>query len=663
MAQSTENEITLLLVDDEDDIREVLGIFLGELGYRVLTAENGKLALDIFRREKPPIVLSDIKMPVMDGIALLKVIKEESPDTEVIMITGHGDIELAIESLKLEATDFITKPINEDALEIALKRAMEKISMRHQLREYTENLERMVEEKSARLVQIERQLAVGQAIEGLSSAMSGIAGDVEGGIRYFDDMPCFVAIHSPDLKVLQTNQLFRDRLGDKVGANSWEIYEGGAHHHGACPVARTFETGKGQQSRQTLHHRDGGKIPVMVHTAPISDRAGSPELVLEISADMSEVQRLKEQLRMTQERFQQLFDEVPCYISVRDREYRLTAANRLFKEDFDHDLGTTCFSRLHGATGPCADCPVRRTFEDGQPHQAEMVVTERSGSPYNVLVWTAPIRDSAQTVHQVMLMATNVTEIRRLQDRLSSLGLMMGSLSHAIKGHLTGLDSGMYQLSRGFAEDNREQTRDGWEVVQMVVGRLRKVVLDILYYAKERELNWERISVNHFFEDVAGSVQAKLDSHGIDLARDFDADAGEMEIDAGVLRSAFISFIENAVEACVEDASKEKHRIRLSTRRESEEAVFTIQDNGVGMEASALDNIFTLFYSSKGNKGTGLGLFVANKIVQKHGGRIRVDSQPGKGSTFIVTLPTSIPKILKEPTPDTEEERRMLYCV
>ncbi|CAB5079354.1 Two-component system sensor histidine kinase [Olavius algarvensis associated proteobacterium Delta 3] len=663
MAQSTENEITLLLVDDEDDIREVLGIFLGELGYRVLTAENGKLALDIFRRENPPIVLSDIKMPVMDGIALLKVIKEESPDTEVIMITGHGDIELAIESLKLEATDFITKPINEDALEIALKRAMEKISMRHQLREYTENLERMVEEKSARLVQIERQLAVGQAIEGLSSAMSGIAGDVEGGIRYFDDMPCFVAIHSPDLKVLQTNQLFRDRLGDKVGANSWEIYEGGAHHHTACPVARTFETGKGQQSRQTVHHRDGGKIPVMVHTAPISDRAGSPELVLEISADMSEVQRLKEQLRMTQERFQQLFDEVPCYISVRDREYRLTAANRLFKEDFDHELGTTCFSRLHGAKGPCADCPVRRTFEDGQPHQAEMVVTERSGSPNNVLVWTAPIRDSAQTVHQVMLMATNITEIRRLQDRLSSLGLMMGSLSHAIKGHLTGLDSGMYQLSRGFAEDNREQTRDGWEVVQMVVGRLRKVVLDILYYAKERELNWERISVNHFFEDVAGSVQAKLDSHGIDLVRDFDADAGEMEIDVGVLRSAFISFIENAVEACVEDASKEKHRIRLSTRRESEEAVFTIQDNGVGMGASALDNIFTLFYSSKGNKGTGLGLFVANKIVQKHGGRIRVDSQPKKGSTFVVTLPTSIPKTLKETTPDTEGERRTLYCV
>ena len=144
METSTQNDMTLLLVDDEEDIREVLGIFLSELGYPVLTAENGKVALDLFRKEHPPIVLSDIKMPVMDGIDLLKAIKEEHPDTEVIMITGHGDMELAIKSLKLEATDFITKPINEDALEIALKRAIEKISMRHQLREYTENLERMV---------------------------------------------------------------------------------------------------------------------------------------------------------------------------------------------------------------------------------------------------------------------------------------------------------------------------------------------------------------------------------------------------------------------------------------------------------------------------------------------------------------------------------------
>ncbi|MDX2501917.1 MAG: response regulator, partial [Deltaproteobacteria bacterium] len=126
----------LLLVDDEEGIRKVLGISLTDLGYQVLTAENGEEALEIFRRETPPIVLTDIKMPVMDGIELLRKIKDENPDTEVIMISGHGDMDLAIKSLKYRAIDFVTKPINDDILEIALGRAHEKIHMRQKLRDY-----------------------------------------------------------------------------------------------------------------------------------------------------------------------------------------------------------------------------------------------------------------------------------------------------------------------------------------------------------------------------------------------------------------------------------------------------------------------------------------------------------------------------------------------
>ena len=161
-----------MLVDDEEGIRKVLGISLTDLGYQVLTAENGEEALEIFRRENPPIVLTDIKMPVMDGIELLRKIKDESSDTEVIMITGHGDMDLAIKSLKYRAIDFVTKPINDDILEIALGRAHEKIRMRQKLRQYTENLESLVQEKSAQLVEIERQVAVGQAVEGLASRCS-----------------------------------------------------------------------------------------------------------------------------------------------------------------------------------------------------------------------------------------------------------------------------------------------------------------------------------------------------------------------------------------------------------------------------------------------------------------------------------------------------------
>ncbi len=172
---------TILLVDDEEGIRTVLGITLEDAGYEVRTAADGREALSIFEEWHPAIVMTDIKMPVMDGIELLRKIKRESPDTEVIMITGHGDIDLAIKSLKFEATDFITKPINDDVLEIALKRSRERITMRRRLREYTENLEALVEEKSRRLVEAERLAAIGQTVAGLSHAIKNIAGGLKGG--------------------------------------------------------------------------------------------------------------------------------------------------------------------------------------------------------------------------------------------------------------------------------------------------------------------------------------------------------------------------------------------------------------------------------------------------------------------------------------------------
>lgn len=177
----TQRSTSILLVDDEAGIRTVLGIFLADLGYTVHAAQNAEEAIALYRAHCPPLVLTDIRMPGKDGIALLREIKAENPETEVIMITGHGDMELAIQSLQLDAADFVTKPIRNEVLEIALKRAEERIALRRQLREYTENLERMVAEKTRKLVAAERMSAIGQTVAGLSHTIKNIAGGLKGG--------------------------------------------------------------------------------------------------------------------------------------------------------------------------------------------------------------------------------------------------------------------------------------------------------------------------------------------------------------------------------------------------------------------------------------------------------------------------------------------------
>jgi signal transduction histidine kinase/FixJ family two-component response regulator len=628
----------LLLVDDEEGIRKVLGISLSDIGYQVFTAENGEEALEIFRRENPPIVLTDIKMPGMDGIELLRKIKHDNPDTEVIMISGHGDMDLAIKSLKYRAIDFVTKPINDDILEIALGRAHEKILMRQKLRDYTENLEALVQEKSAQLIEIERQVAVDQAVEGLTSMLRNLAGDLAGGLTYFNEMPCFVSIHNPKLEIVAVNQLYRERLGDKVGCGSWEVYRGKAGTRSKCPAAETFKSGNGQRTRAGINYASGQEAPVIVHTAPIRNQSGEVELVVEISADITEVKRLQEELRQTQQRYQQLFDEVPCYISLQDRQFRLLAANRRFNDDFDVELGAYCYEVYKHRDEPCPNCPVAKTFEDGRSHQSEMVVTPKSGEQHNVLIWTAPIKNASGEITKVMEMSTDITEIRELQDHLSSLGLKISSISHGIKSLLASMDGGIYLVESGLVKDDPGRVQDGWEAVKTVISRIRKLVFNILFFAKEREFKPEPTDVLNFAYDVAAGVESKIKAAGIGLECDFETALGEVQMDAGVVRLALINILENAQDASVEDTAEKSHRIGFSVKPQDNHIVFEISDNGTGMDRETRESLFTLFFSSKGNKGTGLGLFIANKVIEQHGGKIRVDSEPNRGSSFRITI-------------------------
>ncbi len=120
----------ILVIDDEVPTLKMFGLLLEALGHAPVTAESGEEGLISFDRERPDVVLTDIKMPGIDGMDVLRALKEADPRIEVIVITGHGDTELAIEALHLDATDFINKPVRREALEHALSRAEERIRLK-----------------------------------------------------------------------------------------------------------------------------------------------------------------------------------------------------------------------------------------------------------------------------------------------------------------------------------------------------------------------------------------------------------------------------------------------------------------------------------------------------------------------------------------------------
>ena len=161
----------ILIVDDETSICLLLKEFLEQFGYYVDTASNGSEAMDIVEGGAYDLVVSDIRMPVMDGMELLKRVKSYDPDIEVIMITGVADIDTAIDALKLGASDYIVKNFDLDAVKTSVSCALEKRRLTIESREYQLHLERKVEEQSKKLRELflESLKALAYALEAKDS--------------------------------------------------------------------------------------------------------------------------------------------------------------------------------------------------------------------------------------------------------------------------------------------------------------------------------------------------------------------------------------------------------------------------------------------------------------------------------------------------------------
>jgi len=179
----------VLIVDDERPILEMLELSLSSEGYEVLTAERGEKALEIFEKQRPKLVLTDIKMPGIDGIEVLQRIKKIDDQVEVIVVTGHGDMDTAVAALKYGASDFVTKPLRDEVLMVSIERAWKKIAMSEQLQDYTENLEqkakqykRAVQQAQNEMIKAERLASIGETVASLAHCIKNVSTGLSGGM-------------------------------------------------------------------------------------------------------------------------------------------------------------------------------------------------------------------------------------------------------------------------------------------------------------------------------------------------------------------------------------------------------------------------------------------------------------------------------------------------
>jgi len=508
-------EWKIVLIDDEEDIRDVMTITLEDAGYYVMTAENGEAGVRLCHENSPQIVITDIRMPKMDGIQVLKTLKSSYPDIEVIVVTAFGEIEIAIQALQLDASDFITKPINDEALHMALKRAKHRYSVRKELQHHAALLEEenaQTTEELIKTISFQRNL--------IESSMDGILGCNE-------------------KEVVVT---FNKSMEQMLGFSKNEVIN-------KLSIDRFFLPEKVQNLKAALADESyGGSNRLFMYETTLLNHIG---------------------------------ESIPVQVS----------ATLLF--DQEKKNGMVCFVR----------------------DLREIHKLERE------------IADQARILHQ---------------DKMMSLGRLAASVVHEINNPLFGVLNYLKLMDRilkrgSLSDDQREKFQRYLDVVESETSRCSQIISSLLTFSRKSPPSFDQVEIEELLNRCSMLSQHKLQLSNINLIQSVEPGTPAVYGDFNQLQQCLFNLIFNAI-----DAMPDGGNINLGGRYDpsKEKVMITVNDSGPGISREDSHRIFEPFYTTKKEGyGVGLGLSTVYGIMERHNGRVRVDSKPGQGATFILELP------------------------
>jgi len=252
--------------------------------------------------------------------------------------------------------------------------------------------------------------------------------------------------------------------------------------------------------------------------------------------------------------------------------------------------------------------------------------------------------------HQAALAVEDTTYYSAMvqSERLAATGQAIATLSHHIKNILQGIRGGSYLVEMGLENDDLGVLRKGWDIVRRNQDKISSLVMDMLTFSKEREPDPLPTDLAALIDDIVETVQQRAAESGATIHWQPPADLPLLLFDPSGMARAVLNVVTNALDA-VEGREQAAVTVIAAADRDAGVARITITDNGAGMSPEMLADIFTLFVSTKGSKGTGLGLTVSRKILREHGGDIRASSRLGEGSTFVLEFPLETAEKIGEP--------------
>ncbi|MCA1566289.1 MAG: response regulator [Acidobacteria bacterium] len=683
----TAKSFTLLIVDDDERARDFLQNTFESAQHQVKVAADAPTALRLLHREPCDLILLDIELPGIDGLALCRLLRaqEATRRLPIIVISAHDDEERKVSAFAAGADDFIVKPATRRELLSRVGTQIEAAQRERALVGSNRELGFLADLGRGLLVALEplqvvRRVA-GATYEAANAALcaamlelpqpgDGEQARAEGGttsaVTLSEAAACVfdregsaeggALIDQTKLRRwLATDPATSGRLEDPAEfflrdeAHRIEYvaplrFEGRAL--GALVVAfdRAEDCGE-TESRLIDAAAQQAALAARISSLYEAARSSSASLAKEVERRTAEAEA---QRRFTEA----IIDTLPVSLYAVDRNHRIVAWNRnreLGGQGIPRGeaLGRNIFDVLTRQRRDILEREFGRAFETGRMERIEQESIAPDGTAKHWLVSKVPMRVGGDEVSHVITVGEDITtrvEANRAvarTEKLAAVGRLAAGVVHEINNPLATIAACAEALETRVAEGafgqstEIEDLREYLSLIRSEAFRCKTITNGLLDFSRNRAGQHAPVELGEVLEAAARLLRHQKRSRNVEIVVDA-TDVAAVSGDAGQLQQAVIILAENAI-----DAMPQGGTLLLRTRNEGAGVRVEVCDTGVGIPQENLARIFDPFFTTKEvGQGTGLGLAVCYGIVTEHGGRVAVDSVIGRGTTFTLVLPS-----------------------
>jgi len=459
---------------------------------------------------------------------------------------------------------------------------------------------------------------------------------------FFERVPCAVSVIGRDYRIVRANEKFRGTYGEAQGRLCYEAYKRRKRPCPNCPATLTFQDGGEHVSSQVGVRQDGTRAYYVVTTAPLSRGEAGIAHVIEMSTDVTELRELQTQLQQAHHFYESLIQNAGTGILAVNAQGKVRIMNPAARAL----LGWTARqppSRQRLRQLLPAEFFAWPAQEGAQPAPAETCVRTAQGEEVAVRLSAESLWSRRHLLGRAVFLE-DLREVKRLEqekldaERLGAVGQTVAGLAHTIKNLLMGLEGGMYMMDTGLRRSDAQRITKGWDSLRRNFEKTTTLVKDFLSFAKGRAPEVRPADPNALAGNIVDLYRDAARQQGVELLLEAGPEVAAAPLDPEGIETCLTNLVSNAVDAALL-REEPGGQVVVRTREAAGELVFEVQDNGRGMDQELRGKVFTTFFTTKGGKGTGLGLLTTRKIVQEHGGQIEVQSARGEGSTFRIRLP------------------------